>query len=95
MSYLGYTTPCGKRLMVTRRRYGSTTFTWVDIDMPGDESLSLGDPWPCIVPNREEVLATARLVLAGESGVIADYRAALLAQVEVYRRTAAKRRKAS
>ncbi len=43
-----------ERLKFTRRRYGSSVFTWVDY-WDGREWRSLGDPWPCIVPARAEI----------------------------------------
>ena len=43
----------------TRRRYGKTTFTWVQVDVDGD-LVDLGDPWPCITPKRVEMEAALR-----------------------------------
>lgn len=45
----------GIPLSYTRRRYGSTTFTWVDAFI-GGEWVSLGDPWPCIKPKRSDII---------------------------------------
>ena len=38
----------GIPLHFTRRRYGKTTFTWLDW-WNGSEWVSAGDPWPSIV----------------------------------------------
>jgi len=40
---------------LTRRRYGSQTFTWVRVVLPDHSTIDLGDPWPCITPKRAEV----------------------------------------
>lgn len=50
-------------LMFIRRRYGNTTFTWVDVWHNGTW-LSIGDPWQCITPKKSEMLASIRLTLA-------------------------------
>lgn len=49
-------------LRMTRRRYGRTTYTWVEVRV-GDEWVSLGDPWPCVTPKRAEVEAAVKLIL--------------------------------
>jgi len=46
----------------SRRRYGNTTYTWVSVKV-GDRFVSLGDPWPCVVPKASEVIAAADAVL--------------------------------
>jgi len=38
-----------------RRRYGNTTMTWAYVKLNG-EWISLGDPWPCVVPKKDEVM---------------------------------------
>ena len=40
-----------------RRRYGETTYTWAYVHID-EEAISLGDPWPCLIPPTEEVRAT-------------------------------------
>lgn len=40
----------------TRRKYGNTTYTWVNALIDGVWH-SLGDPWPCAMPPRDEILA--------------------------------------
>lgn len=45
-----------------RRRYGTTTFTWLEALING-AWLSLGDPWPCINPP----LASIREAIAQRS----------------------------
>lgn len=41
-------------LRFTRRRYGSTTYTWVEALIDG-QWVELGDPWPCVTPKRSEI----------------------------------------
>ena len=41
-------------LSFERRRYGTTTYTWVSVKL-GEDWVSLGDPWPCITPKKVEV----------------------------------------
>lgn len=46
--------------VASRRRYGSTTFTWMEARKDdGGDWVSLGDPWPCSMPRRAEVHAAA------------------------------------
>jgi len=47
-----------------RRRYGTTTYTWATIDNNG-EAVSLGDPWPCIMPSKENLSRAIKLILQG------------------------------
>lgn len=39
-----------------RRRYGTQFFTWAYVKL-GEESVCLGDPWPCVTPKRDELRA--------------------------------------
>lgn len=52
-----------------RRRYGGRrggqTYTWAYVQTPGGQYLSLGDPWPCIVPARKALVAEAQRRLEG------------------------------
>lgn len=48
-----------------RRRYGSTTYTWVYLNR-GADRVSLGDPWPCVTPKRSELIAAAIVADAKE-----------------------------
>jgi hypothetical protein len=48
------------RLAYQRRRYGQTTYTWVEVSLDGKQWLSLGDPWPFINPVRAEVVEFIR-----------------------------------
>lgn len=41
-----------------RRRYGSTTYTWAEVNH-GGRWLSCGDPWPCVTPKRAELVEAA------------------------------------
>lgn len=43
-----------------RRRYGKTTFTWVEYHN-GREWVQLGDPWPALNPNRQEIETAIKL----------------------------------
>lgn len=49
----------------TRRRYGSQTYTWVEVRF-GDQWLDCGDPWPCITPKRQELIDAAVLAVGKE-----------------------------
>ena len=49
-------------LRFRRRRYGNTTFTWAYVEH-GGEWLSLGDPWQCARPAKEELLVAIRAIL--------------------------------
>lgn len=51
----------------TRRRYGTTTYTWVEAQI-GGEWVSLGDPWPAVTPKRREMLAEVQRVMAAKRG---------------------------
>ena len=51
----------GKPIWFTRRRYGKTTFTWVQVDI-GGTLRDLGDPWPCITPKRTEMEESLRVL---------------------------------
>src|SRR5690606_9918894 len=57
----------GKPLNFERRRYGSTTYTWVYVYHAG-QWRQLYDPWPCITPKVAEVRETMRQVLAALDG---------------------------
>jgi hypothetical protein len=52
----------------SRRRYGrgesTTIYTWADVLVDG-AWWSLGDPWPCINPPREQLRREVRRVLSG------------------------------
>lgn len=39
----------------TRRRYGTTTFTWAESLIDG-VWVDLGDPWPCLRPSKSDLL---------------------------------------
>jgi hypothetical protein len=54
-------------LRFERRRYGSTTYTWVEAEI-GGEWVSLGDPWPCITPKRSEIEAACADAWARRQG---------------------------
>ena len=44
----------GVPVVLTRRRYGNTTFTWANIVKPDGDWLCLGDPWPSVtIPKRQ------------------------------------------
>lgn len=60
-------TICGIELSVKRRRYGSTTYTWVyaRLNEGLDQWVCLGDPWPSIRPKFCEVRAALLRELAG------------------------------
>lgn len=53
----------GHEVRFTRRRYGSTTYTWASVRYAGQD-LDLGDPWPCITPKRVELEDAARREIA-------------------------------
>ena len=53
----------GHEVKLTRRRYGTTTYTWARVQYNG-ENLELGDPWPCITPKRAELEQAARREIA-------------------------------
>ena len=57
----------GHRLTYKRRRYGTTTYTWVTLHVEGEE-ITLGDPWPCIVPKSSEVEHAVKRTLALRKG---------------------------
>lgn len=44
----------GYQVSFERRRYDSQTYTWGYVKL-GEEYVSLGDPWPCITPKREDL----------------------------------------
>ena len=52
----------GFEFKFSRRRYPRQTFTWVWVRV-GDEWMSLGDPWPCVVPAKAQLLKAAKEVL--------------------------------
>jgi hypothetical protein len=54
-------------LLLTRRRYGDTTFTWVSVQVNG-QWVSLGDPWPCITPPKEQLRKQIALTMALQAG---------------------------
>lgn len=62
-------------LRFERRRYGtgasSRFFTWVHASLapmgPGEEVVSVGDPWPCVRPKMDEMRERAYQVLVGRS----------------------------
>jgi hypothetical protein len=44
----------GVPVVLTRRRYGTRTFTWANIVKPDGDWLCLGDPWASVnIPRRE------------------------------------------
>ncbi len=55
----------GRPLIIQRRRYGNAAYTWIhavtrDIrgpDLFAEDTVSLGDPWPCVTPKVTEVTA--------------------------------------
>lgn len=51
-----------------RRRYGNKTYTWLEIELIGNDGkwyiVGLGDPWPCISPKVSEVNAAIALATA-------------------------------
>lgn len=65
----------GIELSVERRRYDTTTYTWVYARLNEGETweqwVSLGDPWPCITPKLSEVRESLNMALAGR--VIPSY----------------------
>ena len=46
----------GYAVSFERRRYGETTYTWAYVHIDG-EAISLGDPWACLTPPKEEIRA--------------------------------------
>lgn len=58
-----YLTINGVEIFATRRRYSNRTFTWLDAKL-GEELVSLGDPWPCVMPKRAEVETELRTTRA-------------------------------
>ena len=45
----------GLNVSFTRRRYGASQwYCWVHVELAG-QWISLGDPWPCVTPKREEL----------------------------------------
>ena len=46
----------GYPISFERRRYGATTYTWAYVHIDG-QAISLGDPWPCLIPPKDEVRA--------------------------------------
>lgn len=44
----------GHPVRFTRRRYGRTTYTWVEVKLHG-EWMDLGDPWPCVMPTKDSL----------------------------------------
>lgn len=47
----------GVEFLCYRRRYGKTTYTWVGYrSIVNGEIEELGDPWPCVVPPKREVM---------------------------------------
>jgi len=40
----------------TRRKYGRKTYTWAEVRLDG-EWHGLGDPWPCVVIPKAELIA--------------------------------------
>ncbi len=51
-----YATIDGREVYAERRRYSDRTFTWLYEKIGDDDFRSLGDPWPCIMPKRAEVV---------------------------------------
>lgn len=49
----------------TRRRYGSTTYTWAYVQV-GAQRLPLGDPWPGVNWPRKELTSEVARVVAEE-----------------------------
>jgi len=39
----------------TRRRYGNTTFTWLDFELPDDNFISAGDPVQSVIYPKDEI----------------------------------------
>ncbi len=67
-----WTTINGYKLFVERRRYSNRTFTWVSVEISTEASTglrSLGDPWPCVIPARSEVMESLNRVL-GKKGEV-------------------------
>lgn len=57
--------------IVARRRYGNTTFTWVEFTDPAGISHWFHDPWPSIVPRRSAVEAQCVSIAADfEAGTL-------------------------
>ena len=57
-------TNAGTVFVESRRRYPNhTTFTWLYVRTRDGRSVSLGDPWPCIMPAKREVLRSVGCVL--------------------------------
>lgn len=52
-------------LSYTRRRYGSTTYTWV-MGFISDAWVQLGDPWPCVTPRKTEIEREVERLITGE-----------------------------
>lgn len=63
MSRVATGTVRGVPVLLERRRYGNTTYTWVEAKLNG-AWVSLGDPWPCVVPAEAEVAAAILAVQA-------------------------------
>ena len=57
----------GYELQYCRRRYGTVTYTWVDVVIDG-ELGPLGDPWPAVVPKKSEVNAAVAEAFAKRKG---------------------------
>jgi hypothetical protein len=53
----------GVPLNFTRRRYGKTTFTWVEA-FDGLAWRSLGDPWPAITPAANQIREAVKNIAA-------------------------------
>ncbi len=67
----------GREVVLTRRRYGSTTFCWVSVhvsdgveNMPSGREFKFpifhdcGDPFQCVTPKRSDIERVAREELA-------------------------------
>jgi hypothetical protein len=52
------------KIVFTRRRYPGRTFTWVSIEVAPGRYEDIGDPWPCVIPAKAEVLAACQQYMA-------------------------------
>lgn len=54
----------GVQFEFTRRRYGSTTYTWAVAILPDGRRLDLGDPWPGVTWPKKELARAVKTALA-------------------------------
>lgn len=52
----------GREVRLERRRYGTQTYCWAYL-VVGDDTVTLGDPWPSITPKRAELEKAVKLAL--------------------------------